>query len=50
MEGNEKRQNLAGDDIRKYGEMLAVAQNTDTVFNLKNYDVLTLSSHNHTQG
>ena len=36
------RQNLAGDDIAKHGELLAVASNTDTVFTLKNYDVLNL--------
>ena len=38
----QKRMNLAGDDIHRFNELHAVSENTDTVFSLKNYDVLTL--------
>ena len=45
--GCSNRLNLAGDDVRKYSGLQAVAANTDTVFNLKNYDVLTLDCQDH---
>lgn len=41
----DKRMNLAGDDVRRHSELQAVAANTDSVFSLKNYDVLTLMCH-----
>ena len=35
--------NLMSDDARRCGQLQVVALNTDVVFSLKNYDVVTLA-------